>query len=204
MMIVLFSLLACSPASDTGPSVDTPETNFPTWSGTQIGEEGDELCSYEEAPWDESGTDSPWTPDDLPAGTWTGTFYDEVSDSRAALNLSITASGEPLALVPPKEKDALCDVGLLQPVSLTFSAPPLLEVAVDAALIATDHIGVLVTLDESELSGELSPGILPDDAGTLVLEVSGYKEVGWSGSTRWILERPSGAEEWWTGSWSGQ
>ena len=210
MTLILISLLACLDASSDPNTVADPtdaggvETELPSWSGTQIGEEGDIFCEYAEGEWDKAAqAASPWDPSALPAGSWAGTFSAELPREEAALAVSIAPDGAPAALLPlVKEKD--CPVGVLQPITLTFSAPPLLDVVVSGELAATELLVLRAEVDEGELDGALSPGRLPDDAGALLLEISGAPEDGWSGGARWILERPSGPEESSAGVWDAQ
>lgn len=206
MMYTLLSLLACQTTTPDGGEpgdFSGTDTNLPAWSGTQIGEEGDILCAYEEADWDASAeAASPWDPDALPEGDWAGSFSATLPEEDADLQVTIAHSGEPRALVPPHGKEKECPIGVRQPVTLTFSAPPLLDVSVDGALSATEVVRLRAELDEDEVLGTLTPGRLPDDAGALVLEIFGID--GWSGGARWILERPSGLEESGAGDWDAQ
>lgn len=185
-MILLLLLLACveAPGTPDGPGTDPGPDLTPVWSGTQIGEEGDD-CPI-------------MTTEDNP----------DVQDLRAALSLSVQGTfisawqGEaPLSLdvVPDGSGYTLTDCSderfpAVQS-QVTLQVGELLTVQRSARLSALPF-GAQVA--HGDLHGELSPGVLPDDAGELVLELL----VGeYAGEARWILERPGGAEWALAGSW---
>jgi hypothetical protein len=205
MLIALLLACAGSP-SDTG-SLDTRPPDFPTWSGTQIGEEGDEGCYLEGEPWADEQSAPPgadFTPAALresAGGDFSGTL-DSAWQGGVDLTATLTLDGEALALTDSLSE---CPPGLGLSGTLTLSAPDLLTLQTPIALVARDTAVFSVRLDEDALSGELSPGILPDDAGALSLLVPGtFAEGAWSGTLEWWLVLPDGLESAEAGSWSAE
>lgn len=204
---MLILMLACAP--DSGAPLDTgPIIAFPTWSGTQIGEEGDEDCQLEGSDWDDEQSAPPGS-DLTPAevrdelgGALTGVL---VSDwqGEADLIATLTLDGAAQALT---DSFSGCPPALGLSGTLSLSAGELLGLQAPIDLTVQGSLGSLgFSLSDEALSGELSPGILPEDAGELSLMVFGSISDGaWSGLMEWHLQRPAGPESAAAATWSAE
>jgi hypothetical protein len=165
----------------------------PVWSGTQIGEEGDE-CGYEMTPLDEA--DPEWvsqvesTLSQELQGTLTSAWQGHVD---ATLSFE-PANGSIQYLVPD---DGTCgEPTLLVLMDLRLDAPPLLnhlELSAGAQIRAVNGYAHAETL---EWSGALDPGQLPDDAGGIWLDAISTGPELWSVlDLSWHLQRAEHQEE---------
>lgn len=204
---MLFVLLACfAPQPLDSGAESLPE--FPTWSGTQIGEEGDEACALVSEAWaDEDaappGTD--WTPSQLRAlgGDYSGTLQSAWQGDES-LSAALTLDGAAQALSDTMEQ---CASALSITGSLVLSSDALLSVELPVTVIARygSDVTVLGAVADDELLGELSPGLLPDDALALSITVYGAPTgSGWAGELVWELERETGSESSPAGTWAVQ
>ena len=198
-------MMACLPSSgtplDTGPL-------FPTWSGTQIGEEGDEACLLEGTDWEDEASAPPGselTPAEVRAAM--GGDFDGVLLSawqgEADLSATVALDGPAQAL---SDSTSGCPSALGISGTIALTAGSLLVLQAPFELTVQGRLGSLeALLDEDVLSGDLSPGALPDDAGALSLLVQGSSSDGvWSGDLEWQLQRSTGTEAAEAASWSAE
>ncbi len=158
---------------------------LPPWSGTQIGEEGDD-CPLTGERSEEEHT----ALREALALSASGTFRSEWQ-GEAELLWVIDPSGDSWDLV-----DCTDEPVQAVDVELTLNAGPLL--LLERTVRLTERGAVLTVV---EVEGALSPGELPEDSGQLVLELFFLPGEG-SGQARWLLERPSGWEEAPAATWS--
>ena len=207
MISLLLACLSSQPIDAEPEPGSIPE--FPTWSGTQIGEEGDEACSLMREDWTDEeiappGTD--WTPDELRSqlgGDYSGTFQSAWQGDEA-LTATVTLDGAAQALYDPME---LCAPAMAVDGTLMLSTETLLSLQLPITVIARydRDVGFLDVAEEAALTGALSPGQLPDDALALSIEIQGgLTESGWAGELVWTLQRESGTEASPAGTWSVQ
>ena len=201
---MLFILAACASPQ---PPESLPE--FPSWSGTQIGEEGDEpACTMVGEDWTDEGTAPPgsdWTPAELRAlgGDHSGSFQ-SAWQGEEALAATVTLDGDAQAL---SDTMALCASALGIDGTLVLATDTLLSLQIPITVIARldSDVGFQAYADASVLNGELSPGLLPDDALALWVVVQGaLTDSGWAGELVWELERESRGEASTAGTWSVQ
>ncbi|MFT5679845.1 MAG: hypothetical protein ACI8RZ_000750 [Myxococcota bacterium] len=99
-----------------------------------------------------------------------------------------------------------CAPGMGLSGTLSFSAGDLLLIETPIFLVVQGSLTALsLTFSEADFSGDLSPGILPDDATALTLETMSTASDGtWSGRMEWHLERPTGRELAEAATWSAE
>lgn len=200
---MLLTLLACAGgAIETGVPTEVPET--PVWEGTQIGEEGDTGCPMELSAWSDEDTapdGSAYTPAEfrsLAGGSFSGVLQ-SAWQGEASLTATFTLDGDAWALTPKLED---CAAGMAVEGTLSLSAEELLDLQAPVTLTVTQTADFSALIAESDLTGDLDPGVLPDDAISLSLLILGTLDGDWSGELRWQLYRESAVEEAPAGTWS--
>jgi len=198
-------MMAC--LSSPGTPLDTGPL-FPTWSGTQIGEEGDEACLLEGTDWEDEASAPPGselTPAEVRAAM--GGDFDGVLLSawqgEADLIATVALDGSAQALSDSTDG---CPSALGISGTIELMAGSLIGLQAPIKLTVQGRLGRFeALLDEDVLSGDLSPGILPDDADTLSLLLQGSNTDGaWSGDLEWQLLRSTGTEAAEAASWSAE
>jgi len=198
-------MMAC--LSSPGTPLDTGPL-FPTWSGTQIGEEGDEACLLEGTDWEDEASAPPGselTPAEVRAAM--GGDFDGVLLSawqgEADLIATVALDGTAQALSDSTDG---CPSALGISGTIELMAGSLIGLQAPIKLTVQGRLGRFeALLDEDVLSGDLSPGILPDDADTLSLLLQGSNTDGaWSGDLEWQLLRSTGTEAAEAASWSAE
>jgi hypothetical protein len=202
---MLMLILACLPNS--GAPIDTGAM-FPTWSGTQIGEEGDEGCLLEGTDWDDEASAPPGsglTPAEVRAAM--GGEFDGVLVSawqgETDLIATVTLDG-PAQALSDSTFDCPPALGISGTIDLT--AGSLLVLQTPLTLTVQDSLGSFAKfLADDALDGDLSPGILPEDAGDLSLLIAGSSTGGgWAGQLDWYLQRSTDTEHAEAASWSAE
>lgn len=142
--------------------VDSGWGTPPVWSGTQIGEEGDE-CEMEIVSWDDA---DPALTERLSSMLNTPTQGSLDSVWQGVTDATMTLTGGGGAYREPT--DETCgEPELILPVQLDVSGPPLLEST--ASGFVTVRAATAVLDVEFNDPGALDPGVLPDDAGAITL-----------------------------------
>lgn len=168
----------------------------PVWSGTQIGEEGDD-CGMDVASLDDA--DPAWVDAvravlaDAPVGaltsTWQGTETAQLSWTHQGLSY----------LVPD---DPTCGQPRLEArIELHLDAPPLLTwTGRGTAWFQTD--AAWIEAEGDAWSGRMDPGQLPQDAGALALHALSTDPSVQTVDLSWRLMRDDGREESPAGAWT--
>lgn len=169
-------LVACLAGPDTG--IMEP----PVWSGTQIGEEGDD-CPDRSAVESEDALDALR---ELLSGELAGTFS---STWQGDFDLSLRASADGVGW---DLTDCSDETYSAVDTDLLIEGP----FTVNETLRLSER-GVVLNLEDP---GQLSPGQLPEDAGTLVLELR-ILPPSYEGNARWWLERGGDWEMAPAGTW---
>ena len=195
-LLVPVLLAACgAPTAKTDASGTTTGVSVPAWSGTQIGDEGDEGCPLARSPWtselEPDGSDQ--SPAELRAALATqasGQLQSAWQGAEGA-ELELVPDGEMFLLEELPTDGLSCDGRWLEVESqLRLDAGELLHI--DAAVLLRST-AVWAELEDGDWWGALSPGTLPEDAHKLLLVLQGTAEPGTTMDLHWELER---ADRW--------
>ena len=178
----------------SGPG-DTGWGTPPVWSGTQIGEEGDECGFFMESV---SDADPAWVArvesalNQQVRGTLTSAWQ-----GQASATLRVQPDNGSLFLMLPAD-EACGGPALLVLLNMWLDAPPLLNELELSAPVLFDESGGARFEGEiySDWTGALDPGQLPEDAGDITLyATSPGPDLGSPLTLSWRLQRTETHEE---------
>lgn len=192
-MILL--MLACA-----APDSESATGGIPPWQGTQIGEEGDGLCTYTGELWeyeDQAPEGLSVTPAELReqlAGSFGGLLSSAYQGSEQ-LELELILDGPAWWM---QEEEECEDHWIAVEGSVRIQSDTLFSTE-RPVMLGSDWLRI--SLEEQDWTGSLSPGELPADAESLALFVSAHVGPGQEGELTWILDRPEQQEEQHAASW---